>query len=85
MIALSRPLWLISILALAGCSGDSPETLKKDDAQKPEVTVAEVQVWQDDKTRALPGVVRPGKRVRHGCLELAVTLLLHCRFVRRRN
>jgi len=62
MIALSRPLWLISILALAGCSGDSPETLKKDDAQKPEVTVAEVQVWQDDKTRALPGVVRPGKR-----------------------
>lgn len=62
MIALSRPLWFIWVLALAGCSGDGPEPSDKDPAPKPEVTVADVQLWQDERTRALPGVVRPGKR-----------------------
>lgn len=62
MTASSRPLWFIWVLALVGCSGDDPEPSEQDTAQKPEVTVAEVQLWQDGQTRALPGIVHPGKR-----------------------
>ncbi|WP_372994335.1 efflux RND transporter periplasmic adaptor subunit [Marinobacter sp.] len=62
MNTLTRTLWFISALAMAGCTDDRPEPSENNTTEKPEVTVTEVQLWQSETNRALPGVMRPGKR-----------------------
>jgi len=62
MTVFIRALWLCSLLVLAGCFGEEPEPEAKKSTPTPEVTVAEIQPWQNGATRTLPGVVRPGKR-----------------------
>lgn len=61
MTAITRILMLLTPVILAGCFEDTPQTPEPSDPM-PQVTVAEVQPWQQPASKILPGVVRPGKR-----------------------
>lgn len=53
-----------SLLILAGCSGSGDREATPDSGRDAavQVTVSEIQPWQQGSTRQLPGVVRPGRR-----------------------
>lgn len=61
MTVFTRVLMLLSSLVLTGCFSDTPQT-PEPSGQIPQVTVTEIQPWQQPASKVLPGVVRPGKR-----------------------